>query len=106
MEVPQNDRIQDAIAHHLATGKYTSAEDVVLAGLQRLDEDEAEHLATVADLQESLADEQAGRLKPLPAVAAVTLAARAARPAARSSAAKKACYRNCLPVVPVVAFAV
>jgi Arc/MetJ-type ribon-helix-helix transcriptional regulator len=70
MEVPQNDRIQDAIAHHLATGKYTSAEDVVLAGLQRLDEDEAEHLATVADLQESLADEQAGRLKPLSAVAA------------------------------------
>ena len=70
MDLQENARIQEAIAHHLATGKYASPEDVVLTALQRLNEDEAEYLATVADLRESLADEEAGRVKPLSEVAA------------------------------------
>lgn len=70
MELQDNAKIQDAIAHHLATGKYASPEEVLLAALQRLDEDEAERSATLADLQKSLADEEAGRLKPLSTVAA------------------------------------
>ncbi len=69
MELQQNAKIQDAIAQHLATGKYASAEEVVLVALQRLDDVESKRSATIADLQESLADEKAGRVKPLSVVA-------------------------------------
>jgi Arc/MetJ-type ribon-helix-helix transcriptional regulator len=70
MEYQKNTKIQSAIAHHMSTGKYASAEEVVLAALKRLDEDEKEYLTSLTDLRESLADEEAGRLKPLQTVAA------------------------------------
>ncbi len=57
--------IYDAIQRHMATGKYESPEDVVIHALQRLDE----YADSVADLQESLADEEAGRVRPLTDVA-------------------------------------
>ena len=69
MDLHENPKIQEAIAIHLATGKYSSAEEVVLVALKQLAEDEMDYAATVADLRESVADENAGRMKPLAEVA-------------------------------------
>ena len=70
MDLQQNPKIQHAIDVHLATGKYVSAEEVILVALQHLADDEAEYESAVRDLQESLADEGSGRIKPLSRVAA------------------------------------
>jgi predicted transcriptional regulator len=70
MDISQIPEIQDAIALHLATGKYASAEAVILTALERLADAESDYSATLADLQESLKDEAAGRVSPLEEVAA------------------------------------
>ena len=69
MDLQHNTKIQDAIAVHLATGRYESAEDVVLTALRNLADDDREYEAAVDDLRYSIADENAGRLRPLSSVA-------------------------------------
>lgn len=69
MAYQENQQIQDAIAIHLATGKYATPEEVVLVALQHLADEDAEYQACLADMPESIADEQAGRLKSLSVVA-------------------------------------
>ena len=69
MDLQNNQRIQDAINNHLAPGKYATPEEVVLVALEHLADENAEHDACVADMRESIADEDAGRLTSLSAVA-------------------------------------
>jgi Arc/MetJ-type ribon-helix-helix transcriptional regulator len=63
--IANSNEIEKAIAQHLATGKYASAEDVVLTALKRLEEDDTQYQATIESLHRSLADEAAGRLSSL-----------------------------------------
>jgi len=62
MDFQQDAKIEAAIAQHMATGQYASAEEVVLFALQRLSDDEAEERDTLESLQRSLADVDAGRV--------------------------------------------
>ena len=70
MDLQQNPKIQDAINAHLATGKYSSAEEVLLVALEHLAAEDAEYESCLADMQESIADEEAGRVKPAETVLA------------------------------------
>jgi Arc/MetJ-type ribon-helix-helix transcriptional regulator len=64
MSVQENPKIQKAIDIHMATGRYSSAEEVVLVALAHLAHDELEFDSTVREMQESIADQNAGRIKP------------------------------------------
>jgi len=65
MDLQQNPKIQSAIASHLATGQYASAEEVVLVALEHLANERTDHEETLASLERSFADEKAGRVVPL-----------------------------------------
>lgn len=66
MKLEDNPVIEEAIQRHLASGKYDSAESVVVAALKQLDD----YSQSLADLEESLRDEVAGRVRSLDEVAA------------------------------------
>ena len=51
--------IDELVQERLATGKYRSREDVLLEALGQL----AEHDQTIADLEQSTADEASGRVR-------------------------------------------
>lgn len=70
MDISLSPEIQAAVASHLATGKYASAEAVILTALERLADAENDYQAILADLRQSLEDEAAGRVSPLEEVAA------------------------------------
>ncbi len=53
--------IKTLMDERLATGKYASKDEVLLQALHRL----REYDETVADVKEGMADESAGRLRPL-----------------------------------------
>lgn len=66
MKLEDNAIIEESIQRHLASGKYDSPESVVVAALKQLDD----YAQTLAELEESLADEEAGRVRPLSEIAA------------------------------------
>ncbi len=51
--------IDELVQERLATGKYRSREEVLVEALRQL----AEHDQTIADLEQSAADEAAGRVR-------------------------------------------
>ena len=53
--------LKDLIDQQLATGKYSDEEDVLLHALHALQD----YNESVADIQEGMNDEAAGRLRPL-----------------------------------------
>ena len=55
--------LEEAVERHVASGRFTNAEGVLRAALERLDADDVE------SLKQSLADEEAGRMRPLADVA-------------------------------------
>jgi predicted transcriptional regulator len=52
--------IEEAIQRHLASGKYDSPESVVAAALKQLDD----YSQSIAEIEQSLAEEAAGDLQP------------------------------------------
>ena len=62
--------LQTLIATQMATGRYASEEALLLRALRSL----ADYDESVADIQEGLEDEAAGRLRPLDDVDAEILA--------------------------------
>ena len=64
MSLHENPQIEKAIDALLATGKYASADEVMLVALKHLAAENAEYESCLADMQESIADEKAGRMKP------------------------------------------
>jgi hypothetical protein len=68
-QIPNEDILVDKLSHEirtlvaerLATGKYATENDVLLQALHRL----REYDDTVADVQEGIDDEAAGRIRPL-----------------------------------------
>lgn len=61
----QDPAISKAIARHVATGNYRSPDEVVLRAMKTLDE----HTSNMAALAASIADEEAGRVRPLAKIA-------------------------------------
>jgi Arc/MetJ-type ribon-helix-helix transcriptional regulator len=61
MQYPFPPEIEQLVTAQLATGKYSSENEVLMHALRTLtDYDES-----VADIQEGIADEAAGRMRPL-----------------------------------------
>ena len=58
--------LEQAVERHVASGRFANAEEVLRAAMERLDDSDIE------SLRESIADEQAGRMRPLSDVAAAT----------------------------------
>ena len=73
MELSISLATQQKIDAQLATGKFSHAEDVINEALDLY----AEHQATLTDLEKSLNDIEAGRLRPLGEVADEVRSARA-----------------------------
>lgn len=53
--------IEQLVTTQMATGKYSTENDVLLHALRTL----KDHNEAVADIQEGIADEAAGRMRPL-----------------------------------------
>ncbi len=66
MPLEDNPVIEAAIQRHLASGRFDSPESVVVAALRHLDD----YAQSLADLEESLEDEAAGRVRTIDEVAA------------------------------------
>ena len=61
MNYPFSATVQQLLDERMASGRYTSEDDVLVRALQSL----REYDESVADIQEGLDDEASGRLRPL-----------------------------------------
>ena len=61
MNYPFPATIRQLVAERMESGRYTSEDEVLVSALQSL----KEHDEAVADIQEGLDDEAAGRVRPL-----------------------------------------
>jgi hypothetical protein len=59
-----SDSIQQIISQRMATGIYTSEEQLLMIALNKMDDYEQ----VVADIREGLEDERAGRVRSLPEI--------------------------------------
>lgn len=61
MQYPFPAEIDELVSAQLATGKYSTENDVLLHALRTL----KDYNESIADIQEGIADEAAGRMRPL-----------------------------------------
>jgi len=64
MQYPFPPEIEQLVTAQLATGKYSSENDVLMHALRSL----TNYDESVADIQQGIADEAAGRIRPLQVV--------------------------------------